>query len=117
MALPCVERIQTAKVEPTTVKEVPPIKAFMQAPTGGGGAAGGGGDLQSVVSRSCSRRTRACSRSWSTCDSVGPKARLVHNDKENMEGAWHEGKPPREVCRRVAAGVQTKKDAEKMSEF
>ena len=50
MALPCVERIQTAKVEPTTVKEVPPIKAFMQAPAGGGGAAGGGGDLQSVVS-------------------------------------------------------------------
>ena len=52
MALPCVARIldQSAKVKPTTVKEVPPIKAFMQAPAGGGGAAGGGGDLQSVVS-------------------------------------------------------------------
>ena len=50
MALPCVARILAAKVEPITVKEVPPIKAFMQAPTWGGGAPGGGGDLQSVVS-------------------------------------------------------------------
>ena len=46
MALPCVARIldQSAKVEPTTVKEVPPIKAFQQA------TKGGGSDLQSVVS-------------------------------------------------------------------
>ena len=50
MALPCVARIldQSAKVKPTTVKEVPSIKAFLQAAAGG--APGGGGDLQSVVS-------------------------------------------------------------------
>ena len=46
MALPYVARIldQSAKVEPTTVKEVPPIKAFQQA------TKGGSSDLQSVVS-------------------------------------------------------------------